>query len=213
MITIQTYPLGPIQTNCYVLIDDATKKAIVVDPGDEGDKIVQLIKDLNVEVEAILLTHAHFDHIGAVDAVRDAFDVPVYIHEIEKEWLGNPALNGSGKYAQLPDVINREADYHLTDETELTIGPFHFKLYHTPGHSPGSVTYHLKNHDVAFVGDVIFRQSIGRTDLVGGSMETLLKSIHDHILTMDETTILYPGHGPVTTPEMEQDDNPFLNGF
>lgn len=207
-------PLGPIQTNCYLLYEEETKQCVIIDPGDEARRVINWINREKLQPLAILLTHTHFDHIGAVDEVRDEFSIPVYVHEREKKWLKEPNLNGSGKYADFPNVIVRPADVVLGPaDTTLTIGPFSFDIYHTPGHSPGSITFHLKEQRIAFVGDVIFRQSIGRTDLIEGSMPQLLESIHRHILTMEEDTILYPGHGPLTSPGLEQDDNPFLHGF
>lgn len=210
MLRINGYPLGPVQTNCYIIYDDETKDGLIIDPGEEGAKIIEIVRQQKIQLHAILLTHAHFDHIGAVDEVRDAFNIPVYQHIAEKEWLSDPQLNGSGKYFQLPNVQNRQADHWIEEEGELTIGPFTFSVYETPGHSPGSVTYHFKEEQSAFVGDVIFRQSIGRTDLIGGNQETLLSSIRRHILTMPDETVLYPGHGGATTPRAERADNPFL---
>ena len=213
MLTIETFPLGPIQTNCYIISHDETKQCVIVDPGEEAETVIRYIESNGFAPLAILLTHAHFDHIGAVDPVRNRFNIPVYLHEEEEEWLYTPSLNGSGKYTQLPDVVNGPADHVIREEGSLSFGPLAFDVLHTPGHSPGSVTYVLKGEGVAFVGDVLFRQSIGRTDLVGGSMEQLLESIHTKLMELDESTIVYPGHGPLTTLEMEQEDNPFLNGF
>ncbi|MGG0667616.1 MBL fold metallo-hydrolase [Sporosarcina koreensis] len=211
MLEIRTYPLGPIQTNCYLILN-CDGECLVIDPGEEGDRIIAEIEKLNGKPLAILLTHAHFDHIGAVDQVRDHFDIPCHIHEAEHEWLENPHLNGSSRYPGLPLVKNKAAD-HFLQEGELKIGSFRVDVRHTPGHSPGSVSFIFKEAHLAVVGDTLFRGSIGRTDLPGGSTETLLQSIHDKLLTLDEEFTVYPGHGPSTTPEEEKDMNPFLNGF
>lgn len=211
MLEIRTYPLGPIQTNCY-LIYNHNKECLVIDPGEEGDRIIVEIEKSNGKPLAILLTHAHFDHIGAVDQVRNHFDIPVHIHEAEHEWLGNADLNGSSRYPGLPLVENKEADQFLK-EGELQIGSFRLEVRHTPGHSPGSVSFIFKEAQMAVVGDTLFRGSIGRTDLSGGDTKTLLQSIHDKLLTLDDEFIVYPGHGPSTTPDEEKDMNPFLNGF
>lgn len=213
MFRIDGYPLGPVQTNCYFLYDSETKDCLIVDPGEEGDVIIQRVREKGLKPHAILLTHAHFDHIGAVDDVRDAFHIPVYQHVEEKEWLQNPELNGSAKYFQLPDVAGRPADHYIEEEGTYTVGPFTFEVFHTPGHSPGSVTYYFEPFKTALVGDVIFRQSIGRTDLIGGSLETLLLSIKNRILTLPEDTVLYPGHGGATTPAAEKVDNPFIREY
>lgn len=212
MLKITTYPLGPIQTNCYV-IQNANNQCLIVDPGEEGARINSIVKQAGLSPVAILLTHGHFDHIGAVDAVRDAFHVPVYIHEFEKDTLTDPALNGSTRYPGLPLVKNKAADELITEEGMMEVGPFQFEVRHTPGHSPGSVSFIFEESRFAVVGDTLFQGSVGRTDLPGGDTATLLASIHDKLLTLDDDVIIYPGHGPTTTPAQEMDMNPFLNGF
>lgn len=212
MLNIRVYPLGFIQTNCYI-ISNSTKECLIVDPGGEGEKLVSELHRLNLKPLAILLTHAHFDHIGAVDDVRDAFQIPVYIHSAEKKWLIDPAKNGSAKYAEIPSISCKEADIIVTNETNLEIGNFTIQLFHTPGHSPGSLTYYFKEDGFAVVGDTLFQNSIGRTDLPNGNHAELMKSIHTKLLSLPESTIIYPGHGPATTIEDEMETNPFLNGF
>lgn len=209
MLNIRRFPLGPIQTNCYV-IANKEQDCLIIDPGDEGQKLINRIRQSKLKPQAILLTHAHFDHIGAVDDVREAFGIPVYMHKKEQHWLGNPDLNGSGKYAQLPNYEIAPADYFLTPAKEVVIGRFTFEVVHTPGHSPGSISFLFHEDRVAFVGDTLFRRSIGRTDLVDGNETLLLKSIHDHLLTLDEDTIVYPGHEEPTTVGEEINSNPFL---
>lgn len=212
MLNVRTYPLGYIQTNCYI-VSNATKQCLIFDPGGEGDKLISELHRLKMKPLAIILTHAHFDHIGAVDQVRDSFNIPVYIHTSEKKWLVDPVKNGSAKYSEIPSIICKEADVLLNKESELKIGDFHMKLIHTPGHSPGSLTYYFKDDDFAIVGDTLFQNSIGRTDLPGGNESELLKAIHTKLLTLPETTLVYPGHGSSTTIEAEMESNPFLNGF
>ena len=212
MLKISTYPLGPIQTNCYIVQDEAGN-CLIVDPGEESARIIRKVVSQELTPIAILLTHAHFDHIGAVDSVRDRFGIPVYLHEEESEWLSDPKLNGSAKYAGLPNVQNRQADHLLSAEGIMKVGPFSFEVRHTPGHSPGSVSYIFDTARFAIVGDTLFKQSVGRTDLPGGNTSVLLASIHDKLLELDDDFILYPGHGASTTPEDEKDSNPFLNGF
>lgn len=209
---IHIHPLGPIQTNCYVIEDDQ-KNCLLFDPGEEGQALIAELEKLSLKPLAIMLTHAHFDHIGAVEDLREAYRIPVYLHEAEQEWLGNAKLNGSAKYPMFPDVVCNPADVLLTDEKELRIGQFHMGLRHTPGHSPGSLTYVFEDEGFAIVGDTLFERSIGRTDLPGGDTETLLSSIHNELLSLDEETMIYPGHGPATTPGSEMEQNPFLHGF
>jgi hydroxyacylglutathione hydrolase len=212
MLKIKGYPLGPIQTNCYIVQDDEGF-CIIIDPGEEGSRIVSKVKKEGLTPLAILLTHAHFDHIGAVDTVRDKFHIPVYIHKDEADWLGNPTLNGSARYPGLPLVKNKNAENLIAEDGEMKIGPFTFEVRHTPGHSPGSVSYIFEQGRFAVVGDTLFNGSVGRTDLPGGNTALLLSSIHEKLLTLGNDYVIYPGHGPSTTTGKEQDTNPFLNGF
>lgn len=211
---VRTYPLGPIQTNCYI-VSNRHKECVIFDPGEEAERLIKTIQSLQLKPLAVFLTHAHFDHIGAVDAVRERFSIPLYIHEKEVSWLGDPSKNGSAKYAELPNiVVDAPADAHIIREEQLiTLSDFTFKAVFTPGHSPGSISYIFEEEDFAIVGDTLFEGSIGRTDLIGGSMPTLLKSIHEQLLTLNEDTIIYPGHGHYTTVANEMETNPFLNGF
>lgn len=212
ILNVRTYPLGFIQTNCYV-VSNASKQCLIFDPGGDGDKLIHELNRLNLKPIAILLTHAHFDHIGAVDQIRDMYKIPVYIHEAEKKWLKDPTKNGSSKYAEIPSISCKEADVLLSNESQLELGDFSFRIFHTPGHSPGSLSFYFRDDSFAIVGDTLFQNSIGRTDLLGGNNSELIKSIHTKLLTLPETTILYPGHGASTTPEDEMENNPFINGF
>jgi hydroxyacylglutathione hydrolase len=212
MLNIRTYPLGPIQANCYI-ISNSHKECLVIDPGGEGEKLVKQLRKLQLNPVAILLTHAHFDHIGGVDAVRDAYNIPVYLHKKESGWLQDPMQNGSGRYREIPDILVSPADYLIEYEQVLEISDFKFKILHTPGHSPGSVSYVFLDEGFAIVGDTLFEGSIGRTDLVGGDSKLLLSSIHNKLLILDEETIIYPGHGGPTRIDIEMEQNPFLNGF
>lgn len=212
MLKLSIYPVGPIQTNCYVIYDE-TKKCMIIDPGEEGPKLIKLIEDAGLEPLAILLTHGHFDHLGAVDPVRDAFDIPVYIHEIEKDTLFDPVSNGSVRYPGLAPVKNREADHLISEEGMMQIGPFKFEIRHTPGHSPGSISFIFEEEGFAVVGDTLFSGGIGRTDLPGGDTDTLLNAIKDKLLSLASDTVIFPGHGQSTTPQHAMDTNPFLNGL
>ncbi|ALS78863.1 MBL fold metallo-hydrolase [Planococcus kocurii] len=212
MLKIDQLELGPIQTNCYIISNDQ-RECLIFDPGEESAKIEAVVKKKNFKPIAILLTHAHFDHIGAVDDIRDRYSIPVYLHDLEKEWLSRPNLNGSGKYPAVPDYRIKDADILLTNEKKLQISSFEIDVFHTPGHSPGSVSFSFGDEGFAIVGDTIFHGSIGRTDLIDGSEKKLLKSIQDSLLTLPKQMILYPGHGPETTPEQEMNSNPFLTGL
>jgi len=212
MLNIRTFPLGPLQTNCYV-VSNKDKECLVIDPGEQGIALNKEIKKLRLKPLAILLTHAHFDHIGAVDVVRDEFDVQVYVHKAEKDWLADPMKNGSARFNEIDNISGRPADILLSEEGVMEIGTFKFEVLHTPGHSPGSLTFWFKEDGLAIVGDTLFQGSIGRTDLPHGNLKELMNSIHNKLLTLPEQTICYPGHGTHTTPEDEMNQNPFINGF
>ncbi|RHW38501.1 MBL fold metallo-hydrolase [Lysinibacillus yapensis] len=214
MLNVKTFSLGPVQTNCYI-VSNKQKECIIFDPGEEASKIVKVINSNQLKPIAIFLTHTHFDHIGAVDALREQFNLPLYVHEKEVDWLGDPSKNGSGKYAELPNyIVNKPlAEHIIRNEQLFELNGFTFKAVFTPGHSPGSISYLFEEDGFAIVGDTLFERSIGRTDLVGGSLGVLLKSIHEKLLALPEDTIIYPGHGSYTTPAEEMDQNPFLNGF
>lgn len=214
MLNIRAYGLGPIQTNCYI-VSTKQKDCLIFDPGEEAAFLVKEIRKQQLKPLAIFLTHAHFDHIGAVDELRETFNIPVYIHKEETSWLTDPMKNGSAKYAELPNYILKPVapEHVLTEEQTFEIGDFTFRIVHTPGHSPGSVSYIFDDEHFAIVGDTLFEGSVGRTDLIGGSMKVLLNAIHTKLLTLPEDTIIYPGHGSYTTPGEEMVRNPFLNGF
>ncbi|MDQ0269432.1 MBL fold metallo-hydrolase [Cytobacillus purgationiresistens] len=205
-------PLGPLQTNCYVLTKE-NGTCLIIDPGGDGEKLIQAIKENQLKPIALILTHAHFDHIGAVDEVREEFAIPVYIHEKEAAWLLDPILNGSQSFQMGQMIRVKPADKIIVNEEQMQIGEFKFQVFETPGHSPGSLSFYFKEEGMVVAGDALFNGSIGRTDLRGGNHEQLLKSIHEKLLTLPEETVVLPGHGPETTIGHEMDGNPFLNGF
>jgi hydroxyacylglutathione hydrolase len=205
-------PLGPLQTNCYVLTEK-DGSCLIIDPGEEGNKLHSWLKEKKLKPSAILLTHAHFDHIGAVDFIRDLYSIPVYLHTKEAKWLSDPSLNGSGKFMMIEPIKIKDADVYFQKEEECQIGSFQFQVLETPGHSPGSVSFYFKDEALVVSGDALFQGSIGRTDLIGGSHDQLMKSIHDKLLTLPEDTLVLSGHGPETIMVDEMNSNPFLHGF
>ncbi|MDF0727797.1 MBL fold metallo-hydrolase [Cytobacillus sp. S13-E01] len=207
----QRIPLGPLSTNAYILSNEH-KDCVVFDPGGEAQKLISLLNRQQLKPIAVLLTHAHFDHIGAVDDVRTKFNIPVYIHTNEKKWLGDPSLNGS-RFFMGNEISINDADHLIKEEGTIDVGSFTFEIFHTPGHSPGSVSFYCKAVEAVFSGDALFAGSIGRTDLPGGNSEQLISSIHKKLLTLPEETVVLSGHGPETTIQAEMDDNPFLHGF
>nr|WP_026689278.1 MBL fold metallo-hydrolase [Alteribacter aurantiacus] len=205
-------PLGPLQTNGYLLHNER-KEAIMIDPGGNPEKVLSFLENEQLNLMAIVLTHAHFDHIGGINGILEQRKVPVYVHKKEEEWLIDPAKNGSGRFAGItPIIVNGNIDT-IEGDKEFQIGSFVFHMLETPGHSPGSVSFYLPEESVIFSGDVLFQGSVGRTDLPGGNTDTLLKSIHDKLLVLPDETIVANGHGPATTIGDEKESNPFLNGF
>ncbi|WP_036713885.1 MBL fold metallo-hydrolase [Paenibacillus ehimensis] len=206
-IKIETFPLGPLQTNAYLVSLPEGNRGFVIDPGMDPQPLLKRIE--HMEIEAIVLTHAHFDHIGGVDAVRRLKGCPVYLHDAEAEWLTNPKRNGSTMWPELGGAITTDpAEYALDDGQELKLLGIVFQVLHTPGHSPGSVSLVYGNH--LFGGDVLFRLSVGRTDLPGGDQQELLDSIHDKLFKLPDETIVYPGHGSRTTIGYEREHNPYV---
>lgn len=205
---ISYLPLGFVSTNTYFVTNEDA--LLIIDPAGESHKILDKIKSMNKPLKAILLTHAHFDHIAALDDVLDVYPVPVYMHQNEHDFLTNPAKNGSQKFQELGlPIITSQAKPQFIDEGNIQLHGFDISVLYTPGHSPGSLSYVFK--DFAVVGDTLFNNGIGRTDLYQGDLETLIDSIKDKLFELDETMPIYPGHGPSTTIENEF-MNPFLNG-
>ncbi|WP_340295521.1 MBL fold metallo-hydrolase [Staphylococcus coagulans] len=200
--------LGIVSTNTCFIENDT--ELILIDPSSESKKILNRIQQSQKQLKAILLTHAHFDHIAALDDVLEQYDVPVYMHPEEFDFLSEPEKNGSVQFQAygLP-IITSHAQPTAIEEGHHQIGQFQFDALHTPGHSPGSLTYVFD--EFAVVGDTLFNNGIGRTDLYRGDYETLVDSIQDKIFNLDETLPLYPGHGPFTTVENEY-MNPYLHG-
>jgi hydroxyacylglutathione hydrolase len=205
-------PLGVLQTNCYI-VENENKSCLIFDPGSEGKKLINWLNKRDLKPVAIMLTHAHFDHIGAVDEVKEHFHIPVFLHEEEETWLEDPKLNGSKFFMPQKPIVVKPANQILKKEEAFKVDEFEFYIYETPGHSPGSVSFYFEENGFVVSGDALFKDSIGRTDLPGGNQSILLKSIHEKLLFLPEETVVLPGHGPVTTIGEEMDSNPYLNGF
>jgi len=205
---ISSLALGLVKTNTYFIEND--KHVIIVDPAADYELIIKKLNQINKPVIAVLLTHAHFDHIGALDQIIDKYNVPVYMHYSEFDFLTNTEKNGSQKFKEygLAPVTSHVSPQKI-DEGSMEIEGFKFKVLHTPGHSPGSLSFVFD--DFAVVGDTLFKQGIGRTDLYKGDYETLVDSILDKLFKLDDDLPLFPGHGPYTTIEDEQ-LNPYLHG-
>ncbi|UTR14447.1 MBL fold metallo-hydrolase [Salipaludibacillus sp. LMS25] len=203
--------LGPLQTNGFVLYQGG--EGLMIDPGGDEQKLFQFLDDKGIVIKAVLLTHAHFDHIGGVEAVRTKYQCPVYVHKNEADWLTDPTLNGSALFLREEYVTSEKADHVFSKEGAYTISGFRFDLFETPGHSPGSVSYYFPEEKIVFSGDVLFHGGVGRTDLPGGDHDTLMNTLHEKMLTLPDETIVANGHGPETIIGKEKENNPFINGF
>ena len=207
----EVLPVGPLQCNCSILGDEETRTALVVDPGDELEKLQEILDRHQLEVEGIIITHAHLDHVGAAAELRRRTGAPVYMNENDlrmRDFLDVQAVLMNMKPPEKPeiDVMVRDADNVKLAGTNLVV-------LHTPGHTPGSISLHLPSEEKLIAGDTLFRDSIGRTDLPGGDSRTILVSIHDKLLPLHDETIVIPGHGPETTIGHEREYNYFLQNL
>lgn len=199
--------VGAFQENCWLVADAEAGRGVLVDPGAEGARLLRMLQDAGVELEAIWLTHAHLDHIGAIEGLRRRWDIPVYLHPLE-EPLYTLASRQAALYG-LPFEQPAPADRALGDGDVMQVGEHHFTVMHAPGHAPGHVVFH--GHGLAFVGDCLFAGSIGRTDLPFSNPRDLAASL-ERITALPDDTTVYPGHGPVTSIGAEAATNPFLTG-
>ncbi|EMX5426058.1 MBL fold metallo-hydrolase [Listeria innocua] len=205
MTKIKRIMTGIIQENCYIIYQD--NLALIVDPGDEASKIEAEIASLGVKSIAVLLTHCHYDHIGALEEIRSTYQIPVYVSPLEQEWLSNPDLNLSAHIAGKA-IVAQPAEYEFT-LGDYNIEGFRFKVVPTPGHSIGSVSFIFD--DFAVVGDALFKGSIGRTDLYTGDFDTLINSIKTQLFVLPDDFPAYSGHGDATTIGHEKKTNPYFN--
>jgi len=207
---MKVYPLvmGPVQTNCYMI--SIRDKAVIIDPVEAPEKLIQYLNKHKLELEAILLTHGHFDHIGAVNDLAGVFNVPIYAHKKEKPYFENPELNLSTMmYQKL--VLKPDFDYrYLEDGENFKCIGLDVKVFHVPGHTMGSLCYYFKSEQIIFTGDTLFAHSIGRTDLIHGNHKQLVQAIKKKLLNLPEATLVYPGHGDCTTIADEIKENPYL---
>jgi hydroxyacylglutathione hydrolase len=207
-IDVRMFTVGPVQENCFIVRAQDSDRAVIVDPGDEPERLLEAIAALGVSVEAILLTHTHFDHVGAVAPVARATGAPVYCPELETVVLAN--IMDFVPWPGFGPFESYDADHTVKGGETLELAGLKLDVIFTPGHSPGHVTYAIPDGQLLLSGDVLFQGSVGRTDLPGGDGPTLSRSIESLIKAFPAETVVYPGHMGITTLGQERDTNPFL---
>jgi hydroxyacylglutathione hydrolase len=206
-VYVKTITVGAFQENSYLVVDDRSNRAVIVDPGSEGERLVDAIEKSGATLEAIWITHAHVDHVGAIAAVKQRWDVPIYLHPLDRR-----LYEAAGRQAQvygLPFEEPPAPDLEFADGQQIKVGDAEMTVLHAPGHAPGHVVIH--GNGIALVGDCLFAGSIGRTDLPFSNPPQMAASL-EKISALDPETVVYPGHGMETTIGQERLSNPFLNG-
>jgi hydroxyacylglutathione hydrolase len=202
--------VGPVQENCWI-VGGADGRGLIVDPGDEADRLLAAVADLDLTIEAILLTHTHFDHVGAVAPVARKTGAPGWCPALEV-----PILADIMRYVPWPGIgpyASYDADHTVAGGEQLQLAGLDIDVYFVPGHSPGHVAYAIPAEGALLSGDVLFQGSVGRTDLPGGDTQTLMRTLGDLVERFDDETVVYPGHMGVTTIGQERASNPFLREF
>jgi hydroxyacylglutathione hydrolase len=211
---IECVVVGPIQCNCYILSDSISGKACLIDPGAESKELLSFLQKRKLDLQAILITHAHIDHVGGIEMVHREFSAPVYYHAGDRFLYENIAMQAQ-LFGVMPKDLQADqpkvGEGSLADHQRFACGDKEIRVIHTPGHTPGSSCFQAMGESGAvFTGDTLFQHSIGRTDLWGGSFEEIMKSIKTKLLTLDDQLPVYPGHGEPTTIGIERRQNPFL---
>lgn len=206
-LQILEYNVGDIGTNCYFLVNTDTKEMIIVDPGGDAPILKSRIAEMDLKPAAILLTHAHYDHAHHAKILKDTYQIPIYIHEAEKQTLTDVRMNVSAMFGK-PETY--EADVFLKDGQAFALAGFEIVTLHTPGHTPGGACYYFKDQKVLVSGDSLFCGSVGRTDFPGGSMSSLVRSLKEKVMVLPRDTQVLPGHMMRTTIGQECEYNPYL---
>lgn len=207
MIRIESRVLGPVETNCYLIINTDNNESVIVDPADSPELIYDMVVRSSSTPQAILLTHGHFDHITAADAVREKYGIPIYASKDEEKLLASPARNLSNAYGMnlrvTADILHEDGDI-------LNIAGLNICAIHTPGHTAGGTCYYIESDGILISGDTLFAGSVGRTDYPTASSAALMESLHDKLCVLPDDTDVYPGHGEFTTIGYEKQNNPFM---
>jgi hydroxyacylglutathione hydrolase len=207
---LEMLTVGPFQENCYIIGDEGSGAGAVIDPGDEAARIAMAVEQTSLEIGSIIVTHAHIDHVGAVAALVDEYACPVLMHAEAEPMLNQlptQAMMMGLRFGKVPTV-----DLYIDDEEVLEVGDLRLRSLYTPGHAPGHLAFYVEDEGLVLSGDALFAGSVGRVDLPGGSMEVLMRSIEERLLTLPDETMVYSGHGPRTTVGNERVSNPFLQG-
>lgn len=200
--------VGLLQVNCYIIGDEETKEAVVIDPGGDEDQILDALNYHKLNLKYIIDTHGHFDHVDANQPLKDATGAQIAIHEADARMLNQPSAEAmffTGNRLRLS-----QADILLKEGDVISFGKYRLKVLHTPGHTPGGISLVMEGHTYVYVGDLLFAGSIGRTDFPGGSFDDLINAVRTKIFTLGDNYTVYPGHGPVTTVGHEKKYNPFF---
>ncbi|WP_418463257.1 MBL fold metallo-hydrolase [Frisingicoccus sp.] len=206
-LAIRMMVLGPVQTNCYFLINEDTKEVLIVDPADRAQKIIEWINSEGLKPTAILLTHGHFDHIMGVAGVKKEYNIPIYASKDEVEVLANPQINVS---TMMGAYLSMKADKLFSDGDMLELAGMKLKVISTPGHTIGSVCFYMEEEKVLISGDTLFEASVGRSDFPTGSSRQLIESIKTRLFVLPDDTDVFPGHGGTTSIAYEKAHNPFI---
>lgn len=200
--------VGLLEVNCYILGDEETKEAVVIDPGGDEEDILEALQNAQLHLKYIIDTHGHFDHVDANQPLKEKTGAQIAIHEADAAMLSQPSaeamfFTGNRLRSSQADILLKEGDI-------LSFGPFRLKVLHTPGHTPGGISLVMEGHPYVYVGDLLFAGSIGRTDFPGGSFDKLVQAVRTKIFPLGDNYTVYPGHGPVTTVGHERKYNPFF---
>jgi hydroxyacylglutathione hydrolase len=201
-------PVGPLQCNCSIIGDETTHEAMVIDPGDDIDDIVAVLRENKLQVKQIVITHAHIDHVGGAMKLRAQTGAPILLNQSDYALLKILDVQASWLGVAAPGAVT--LDVSIGDGESLQTGNLKANVMHTPGHTEGSVCLYFPAEKLLIAGDTLFARSIGRTDLPGGSYEKIMRSLHDRVMTLPDETVVIPGHGQQTTIGEEREENPFL---
>lgn len=210
MLVVETFPVGPLSCNCSIVGSKETGEALVIDPGGDPEVILAKLKELGLEVKYLLHTHAHFDHVLGSRKMKESTGAKICLHK-EDQWLYDNLEKQCRMFGFAPDEP-LPVDHYLEDEESVKVGDVEATVLYTPGHTPGSLCYSVNDGEpYLFSGDTLFSGSIGRTDLWGGSMDQIIKSINERLMVLEDETKVVPGHGPATSIWSEKTHNPFIN--